>query len=185
MTEVRDRLLRNLGSGQQQTDIVATAFDLIADKELYPLPAPAGAITAVTVHYRPDEYYNDTGYHDNRNREWYTLHQKQFDQSEGWKPYYYIANGKIGLSCPTRINVPAGLKIYHNPILLPLGLDDLKTDSPTGFDPNFDMVLVYGVLKDITIGAEASEYQAKYRELYNEYVTANNGYETYQVKEKW
>lgn len=185
ITQVRDRLLRNLGSGQQQTDVVCTAFDLIKDKKLYPLPAPAGAITAVTVNYRPDEYYSDTGYHEDRDRGWYTLQQKQFDESEGWRPYYYVVGGKIGLSHPTRMDVATGIKIFHKPIILPFKLQDLNGDIPTGFDPDFDMVLVYGVLKDITYGNEASEFQAKYQELYNEYVRANNGYETYQIKEKW
>ncbi|MNI93931.1 hypothetical protein D3C73_1519560 [compost metagenome] len=58
-------------------------------------------------------------------------------------------------------------------------------DKATGFDPDYDMLLVYGVLREITSGNEAQEYNNKYQQLLMDYTAANSGYETHQVKERW
>ncbi|MNP86438.1 hypothetical protein D3C76_1866760 [compost metagenome] len=53
-------------------------------------------------------------------------------------------------------------------------------DSPTGFDPDYDMVLVYGVLREITSG-----YEEMYQMILNEYIASTNGYEKYVINERW
>ena len=40
-------------------------------------------------------------------------------------------------------------------------------------------------LKEITSGKESEEFDLKYRQMLNEYETANNGYERYSVTERW
>lgn len=186
ITQVRDRLLRNFTSAQQQSDVICTAIDLLAGEPLYPLPAAPGSITAVVARYRPDEYHAQPyGYYQNLGREWYELELKQFDQRSGWRPYYYFTAGRIGVHPIPNVNIDYGLKVFHNPVLMPLTITSLSGQVHTGFDPDFDMVLVYGVLKDMATGNEASEYQAKYQELLNEYITANSGYEKYRVQERW
>ncbi|MFD1990098.1 hypothetical protein ACFSGI_09020 [Paenibacillus nicotianae] len=158
----------------------------MAGQELYLLPAPAGDITAVVLKYRPDEYYSQPyGYHSDLGREWYSLEKKQFDQKSGWRPYYYFTAGRIGIHPVPKVDVLYGIKIFHNPVLAPLATADIGKYAETGFDPSFDMLLVYGVLKDMATGGQASEFQAKYQEILNEYITANSGYENYRVRGRW
>ncbi|MMZ69512.1 hypothetical protein D3C76_1071390 [compost metagenome] len=57
-------------------------------------------------------------------------------------------------------------------------MDDI--DAPTGFDPDYDMVIVYGVLREITSG-----YEEMYQVLLRDYQTATNGYEKYVINERW
>lgn len=186
ITQVRDRLIRNYNGAQQQSEAVCTAIDMIAGQNLYPIPAPAGSITEVVAKYRPDEYHlQEYGYYEELGRAWYRLEMKQFDQISGYRPYYYLTAGRIGIYPTPTVDMAYGIKVFHNPVLFPLTIKSLDGLVRTGFDPNFDMLLVYGVLKDMATGGQASEFQAKYQEMYNEYVTANSGYETYRVKERW
>jgi hypothetical protein len=76
-----------------------------------------------------------------------------------------------------------GIKIFHLPVLNPLTFADMEGD--TGFDPDYDMLLVYGVLREITSGNEAQENNTKYLQLLADYTAANSGYETHEVKERW
>lgn len=77
-------------------------------------------------------------------------------------------------------NAEQGIKIHHLPVIPPLTLADM--DNPTGFDPDFDMVLVYGVLREIT---DNNDYDIRYQQLLNEYQTANSGYEVHVIQERW
>ncbi|MNJ69320.1 hypothetical protein D3C77_656580 [compost metagenome] len=75
-------------------------------------------------------------------------------------------------------DITVGLKIFHIPVLPELTVNDM--DGMTGFDPDYDMLLVYGVLREITGG-----YDDMYQQLLNDYKSANNGYEKYSVNERW
>lgn len=181
ITFVRDKLIRTSGSWQQQTDNVSTVYDLTAGVSQYPLPAPPGNIEEVMVYdsaFRA--LYVEGGGNWRR-----ALPQKQFDQEScSWlQPYYYYESGYLNLVPTPEYDAPYGIKIFHRPVL-----DDLTTagmNGPTGFDPDFDMVLVYGVLREITNGAAAQEYDAKYQDVLRDYKSANNGGETYVVKGGW
>ncbi|MNW52287.1 hypothetical protein D3C74_298030 [compost metagenome] len=50
----------------------------------------------------------------------------------------------------------------------------------TGFDPDYDMVLVFGVLRELAPG-----YDDLYQRLLNDWRTANSGFEKYVIKERW
>lgn len=163
ITQVRDRLLRQSGSGQQQTDTVCTAIDLKALQRLYILPCPAGNITDVDI-------ICPAGH-------WVRLPFRQFN-NDSIRPYYYVQSGQIGIVPTPDIDIPEGLKIFHIPVLLALTLGDME--APTGFDPDYDMLLVYGVLREITSG-----YEDLFQGLLNEYKTVNNGYEKYVINERW
>lgn len=167
ITQVRDRLLRNLGSAQQQSETVCTAIDLVKDQPAYTLPCPQSSVTEVTM-LRDDVYVR--------------LPLRQF-HSASIKPYHYFQAGQIGIVPTPDTDVAYGIKVFHAPVLYPLRLEDM--DKDTGFDPDYDMLLVYGVLREITSGNEAEEYNNKYLQLYNEYQTASNGYERYVVDERW
>lgn len=183
ITQVRDRLMRTINGGQQQSDAIVTMFDLQKDRTVYPLPAPANSIVEVAV---KDADFADYSENESDSRSgWYALERKQLDQSERSRPYYYVTGGFIGLSRKPNVDVTQGLKIFHYPVLLPLQISSLTDNSSTGFDPNFDMLLVYGVLKEITTAAEANEFAAKFQEIYDQYVRATNGFESYQVKRRW
>ncbi|WP_110930675.1 phage adaptor protein [Paenibacillus bouchesdurhonensis] len=162
ITQVRDRLLRQSGSGQQQTDTVCTGIDLKDGQALYILPCPVGNITDV-----------DIIWHGN----WRRLPYRQF-HNDSIKPYYYVQGSMIGLVPTPTEDVAVGLKIFHIPVLPPLSVTDM--DGMTGFDPDYGMLLVYGVLREITSG-----YDDMYQLLLNDYRTANNGYEKYSVNERW
>lgn len=188
ITQVRDRILRTPGGGQQQSEVVPTAFDLEIGRAVYPLPCPPSAIVDVAINDYDYAYVGEDDYNGTvttLDRGWYRLTRKQFDQREGGRPYYYVTGGNIGLSRKPVNNVAGGIKIFHYPVLMPLTVNDLAADSATGIDPNFDMLLVYGTLQQIKTGAEAAEYAAKYQEIYDQYVSATNGFETYRVKRRW
>ncbi|MDK8193772.1 hypothetical protein QP794_27190 [Paenibacillus sp. UMB7766-LJ446] len=167
ITQVRDRLLRNLGSAQQQSETVCTAIDLVKDQLAYTLPCPQSAVTEVTM------LSNDV---------YVRLPLRQFHNAS-IKPYHYFQAGQIGIVPTPDKDVTYGIKIFHAPVLYPLRLTDM--DKDTGFDPDYDMLLVYGVLREITSGNEAEEYNNKYMQLYTEYQSAANGYERYAVDERW
>jgi hypothetical protein len=167
ITQVRDRLLRNLGSAQQQSETVCTAIDLVKDQASYTLPCPQSAVTEVTT-LIDDRYIR--------------LPLRQF-HNDSIKPYHYFQAGQIGIVPTPDTDVPYGIKIFHAPVLYPLRVEDM--DKDTEFDPDYDMLLVYGVLREITSGSEAQEYSVKYDQLYIEYQSATNGYERYSVDERW
>ncbi|WP_449290193.1 phage adaptor protein [Paenibacillus motobuensis] len=162
ITQVRDRLLRQLGSGQQQTETVCTGIDLMTGQALYILPCPVGNITDVDILWQG---------------EWRRIPYRQFHNAS-IKPYYYVQSGMIGLVPTPDTDVTMGLKIFHIPVLPPLSINDM--DGMTGFDPDYDMVLVYGVLREITGG-----FDELYQQLLNDWKAANNGYEKYSVDERW
>ncbi|MNM10428.1 hypothetical protein D3C81_205540 [compost metagenome] len=162
ITQVRDRLLRQFGSGQQQAETVCTAIDVVAGQDQYELPCPPGNVVDVDIL---------------QNGEWFRLTLRQFNQAS-IKPYYYFQAGAIGLVPTPDTDITTGIKILHVPVLPELTLDDI--DAPTGFDPDYDMVIVYGVLREITSG-----YEEMYQVLLRDYQTATNGYEKYVINERW
>ena len=83
----------------------------------------------------------------------------------------------------TSVWVTYGIKIFHIPVLTALTVEDMN--EQTGFDPDFDMLLVYGVLRQSFTGAAGSGYEERYQQLLYDYQTANSGWETYVVKERW
>lgn len=162
VTQVRDRLIRQSGSAQQQTDTVCTGIDLRAGQDLYILPCPMANIVDVDIIWHGA---------------WRRIPYRQFHNAS-LKPYYYVQSGMIGIVPTPDEDVTVGLKIFHLPVLPPLGLDDM--DGPTGFDPDYDMVLVYGVLRELAPG-----YDDMYQQLLIDYRTAVNGLEKYSVDERW
>lgn len=167
VTQVRDRLIRQSGGAQQQVETVCTGIDLKAGQAQYILPCPPGNVVDV-----------DILWHD----QWRRLPLRQFHQASS-KPYYYVQSGMIGLVPAPDQDEAVGIKIFHLPVLPPLTLGSFM--EPTGFDPDYDMVLVYGVLREITTGKEAQENDAKYQQLLSDYQTANSGLESYAVDERW
>jgi hypothetical protein len=204
ITNVRDNLIRNYGPAQQQSNPVVTELDLINGKAQYPLPCPPGNIVNVDVKglwvgmyggiifpcdcedtwSQPQTYNTGTSTDTTITVPdcWFRMPYRQFDEYY-WGPYYYFLSGTIGLVPSPCQDVTRGLKIFHIPVLAPLSLDSLN--GPTGFDPNYDMLLVYGVLKDLTSGAQAQEYTAKYTQWFQDYQTANSGWERFTVNERW
>jgi hypothetical protein len=56
-------------------------------------------------------------------------------------------------------------------------------NSSTGFDPDFDMLIVYGVLRDMQPNNES--FELRYQQIYSEYRRATNDYEKFVVQESW
>lgn len=182
ITFVRDKLIRTSGSWQQQTDVVDTSIDLVAGQAQYDLPCPPGNITEImlfdTAFRKP---YDPVSGQYLRG-----IPVRQFNQDNRpyyGRPYYYIVAGKIGIVPTPTFDAVYGIKIFHLPVLIPLTLQGMGGD--TGFDPNFDMLLVYGALQEMASGNAAQEFNAKYQDLLQDYKRANNGGENYVVQSRW
>ncbi|WP_010276425.1 phage adaptor protein [Paenibacillus senegalensis] len=167
ITQVRDQIIRNFGPAQRQSEPIVSTVDIIKGKSQYPLPCPPGNVVDV------DMYVSG---------EWRRMAYRQFDERFNGA-YYYFLNGTIGLVPEPDEDIEQGLKIFHTSVLAPLTVNDMN--GLTGLDPNFDMVLVFGVLKDITTGSERSQYREQYEQWLYDYRTANSGWERHVVKERW
>lgn len=176
ITQVRDRLLRNLSPAQAQSDTLNQSFDLTVGNGLTDLICPPGNVTEVAIR---NAIYTNQSFGDDA-LDWRRIPLRQFDERERG-PYYYFVAGQIGVYPPPIYDTFYGIKIFYTSILGELTLDDLNKGS--GFDPDFDMLLVYGVLKDIA--PDNGNFYNRYQELYKEYTSATSGYERYVVKERW
>ena len=188
LTQTRDRLLRNLSASQAQSGVLNQSFDLLAGDGLTQLICPPDNVVEVAI--RNSIYTNQT-FNDDA-RDWRRIplkHLNEHSVENGYKrnaeyqndPYYYFVSGKIGVYPPPMYDTFYGIKIFFTPVMRPLTTDDLNYG--TGFDPNFDMLLVYGVLKDIL--PDNNAFYNRYQELYEEYRSATSGYEHFIVKGRW
>jgi len=203
ITQVRDDIIRNSGGAQRQSEAVVTQLDLLQGQAQYPLPCPPGNVVEVTVkglwigyyygyycdcndNWTQPQTYNTGTVTDTMpstdDKCWFRMPYRQFDEHY-YGPYYYFLSGTIGLVPKPCQDVPGGLKIFHVPVLQPLTVEGLN--GPTGFDPNYDMVLVYGVLKESLSGQIGAEYTEKYNLWLSDYQRANSGWERYIVHERW
>lgn len=171
INQVRNRLIRDYGSAQVR-GTVCTAIDLIEGKSQYVPPCPPNNIIDVDI---LESSFGGA-------ERWRRIPHRQFNR-EVSSPYYYFLGGIIGIIPVPTQDVTKGLKIFHIPVLNDLTLADM--DKPTGFDPDYDMLLVYGVLREITTSNQASEYDYRYQQLLNEYQTVSSGFESYITIEDW
>lgn len=172
VNQLRDRILRSYGPAQRQFETVLSTLDITEGQSEYPLPCPPGSVVDVDI--------LNTSY--GGNGKWVRLSQRQFNDRT-YSPYYYFLAGSIGIYPTPEKDVPNGFKIFHVPLM-----EDLTTDNmnaPTGLDPDFDMLLVFGVLNETTTGPISIQWFEKYESLLEEYINTVNGYEQYVVKERW
>lgn len=176
ITQTRDRLLRNVSASQMQSEALNQAFDVTVGNGLFDLICPPGNVTEVAI--RNAIYTNQT-FNDDA-RDWTRIPLKHFDEQERG-PYYYFVAGQIGVYPPPEYDTFYGFKMFYTTILSELTLDDINNGS--GFDPDFDMLLVYGVLRDIQPNNES--FEVRYQQIYSEYRRATNDYEKFVVQESW
>lgn len=176
ITQVRDRLMRNMSAAQSQSEVLNQAFDLAAGDGLTDLICPPGNVTEVAIRR---SIYTGAPYTETP-EDWVRIPLRQFDDSSRG-PYYYFVSGQIGIFPPPVQDTFYAVKVFYTPVIGELTLSDLNNGS--GFDPDFDMLLVWGVLKDIQ--PDNAYFDARYQQVYAEYRTANSGYERYAVKERW
>lgn len=151
---VRNRLLRMYGN-----EVMPVQMDLLSGIPNYPWALPHGSIVSVLVNGVKWPF-------------------AQFNQMAGSRYYYFMA-GSIGLHPAPEEDVPGGLTILINKTLVPLSVNDLNAE--VGFDMDYDMLVVYGVLKDIEIGSAAAEYAVKFDLMLNDYLRANTVPEAHQI----
>lgn len=168
ITSVRDRLLRDYGFGQQR-ETVCTGFDIEAGKEEYLPPCPPSNVVDVAI-FRPH-----TG-------KWERIPHRQFNRDVN-STYYYFLGGIFGLWPVPSENIPMGVKIFHIPTLGPLTEADM--DKTTGFDPDYDMLIVFGVLREIAKGRDAAEYDLRYQQLLLDYQRVSAGFDNQITLESW
>lgn len=176
VTQTRDRLMRNVSSSQAQSEVLNQAFDVTVGNGLFDLICPPGNITEVVIR---KSIYNNQPFMDDPS-DWLRVPLKPFnDQERG--PYYYLVAGQIGIFPPPAYDIFYGFKMFYTPAIGELTMDDLNSGS--GFDPDFDMLLVYGVLRDLM--PENESFEVRYQQIYNEYRRATNDYVHFVVQESW
>lgn len=176
ITQVRDRLLRNVSAAQSQSDTLNQTFDVTVGNGLFALICPPGNVTEVAIR---DAIYTNQSFEDDA-LDWRRIPLRQFDEQTK-DPYFYFVAGQIGIYPAPIYDTFYGIKIFYTPTLVELTLDNLN--SPTGFDPDFDMVLVYGVLRDMM--PDNGNFDARYQQVFREYQNATSGYERFVIKERW
>lgn len=153
VSNVRNQLVRIYGK-----EVVPMRMDLLAGVPVYPWTLPAGSIVNVLV-----------------NGVTYPFAQLN---SPSRAKYYYLMAGSIGLHPAPTESDQQGLTILYNKTLVPLTINDLNAEI--GFDMDFDMLVVYGVLKDMNAG---NEFAIKYTDMLNDYLRASTSPEAYQIPE--
>ncbi|MFS8215618.1 hypothetical protein [Paenibacillus sp. S29] len=176
LTNVRDMLLRTPTAAQQQSEVIEEAIDTVVGEGLYDLPCPPGNVTDVDI--RRAIYDNSEGHDDSR--DWHRIPLRQFNERMKHTYYYFVA-GQIGIFPPPKYAKAYGIKIFYTPVYPEITVADLQ--STTGFDPDWDMLLVYGVLRDIM--PENNNFDVRYQQLLADYRTATSGYERYVIEERW
>lgn len=159
---VRNQIVRQF---ENRLDMMA--MDILEDVPLYPLTIPVDSIQAVLV--------NDVKYK-----------YEQFNDRNHGDYYYYIVDGAIGIVPKPKETIEQGLTIFFKKRLEDLTTDNLEADL--GLDQDYEMLVVYGVLRDITNGNEHYEFKNRYEELLRDYLaaTANSEPETHTiVLERW
>lgn len=156
ISTVRNQLLRKYGS-----DTVAMQFDLLKGIGQYPYLLPKDSIQTVLV-------------------EGVKVPYRQHNQMGGSRYYYFMANSICLYPVPSE-DVLQGLTVLYRKTLVPLNENDL--DAEVNFDMDYDMLVVYGALKDMTTGNLAAEYTVKYETLLSDYLqaTANSEPEMHQI----
>jgi hypothetical protein len=152
---VRNRLLRTYGQ-----EIAPYWMDLNAGEAEYPLLFPAGSLDSVLI--------NGSRY------PWAQMN------SRGYSRYYYTYSGVIGLVPTPQEDITQGLTLFYKKTMVPLTVNDLNGE--VGFDPDYDWLVVYGALIDITRGGDAAEFKAKYDELLDNYLRTPTTPEPTQIQ---
>lgn len=156
ISATRNRLLRIYGK-----EVVPMQMDLLEGVPVYPWLLPTGSIVNVLVN----------------GVKWPYAHLNTLGASR----YYYFLANSIGLHPAPTETVSQGLTILFNKSLAPLGVNDLNAE--VGFDQDYDGLVVYGALKEMTTGAAAAEYTSKYNDMLNDYLRINTDPEAYQITE--
>lgn len=159
---IRDQLIRHY-----EDRVTLMTMDLLEGIPMYPLNIPVDSVVSVLVggHHYP------------------------FAQFNGLKKtgvYYFIVDGALGIYPTPKEYKQQGLSIFFKKSLPKLSEEDFQ--SEIGLDKDFDMLVVWGVLKDITNGNDHYEYKSKYNDLLHEFLATTSNAEpaAYQiVSEGW
>lgn len=144
INSVRKNLYRNY-----KREEIVSSMDLMPGISQYPLPCPRSSITKVIVGGKQYSYH-----------------------SEGNRPYYYLLKDTIGLVPVPDRAMQRGLQIFHYETINDLSINDM--DQEPVFDEHYDMIVVYGVLREMASSRELGEYQYKYNELLDEFKRSND-----------
>jgi hypothetical protein len=153
ISQLRRQLIRNYC-----TKIDTSTTDLLENVPEYPLPCDQSDIKEVVVNGCP-YVRGSLG----------ALVPSQ---------YYYILNQTIGIYPTPKITVTEGLMLFHTKSTRDLTMGDLSSEA--GLDKDYDMLLVYGVLKDVD-----DKYLIQYNELFKGYWSANLTPDQSVVEGRW
>jgi hypothetical protein len=153
VSELRRRLIRNYC-----TDIDTSTTDLLEDTPEYPLPCAQSDIKEVVVNGCP--------------------YVRGSLGSSVPCQYYYILDNTIGIYPTPTTTVTEGLMIFHTKSTKELTQGDWNVDA--GLDKDHDMLLVYGVLKEID-----PKYKVQYDELFSSFWSANLTPDNSVIRGRW
>lgn len=152
--------LRNQLIQSNSTDITTSTLDLETNLAEYPLPCPQQNIKEVVVNGCP------------------------YERSElgAVSPceYYYILSGTIGIYPTPKVDVMEGVQIFHTDALGELSIGDMEAEVGL---KNYDMLIVWGVLKDIDPGNE--KFEKPYDRLYPNYWASTLSVDRSVIRGRW
>lgn len=154
---VRDSFIRNY-----ENRITIQSMDLLEGVPIYPLDIPMDRIDTVLVKGEKYPY-------------------GQFNDMTKDRSYYYIIDGAIGIFPSPKETVEKGITMFYRKHLSKLNSDNLEEEI--GLDEDYDMLVVYGVLKDITNGNQHYEYKSRYEDIKKDFLSAisNSEPQTHQI----
>lgn len=115
---------------------------------MYPIPCPITAIEMVLV--GGTEYL-----------------LRDVNESEAGQFYYYM-DGSIGIYPSPEQDIQDGLMVFHYKVPRRLGLNDMNAEPD--LDPDYRMLLVWGVAKDVTENAQdKASFRGEYSSLLLDY----------------
>lgn len=159
---IRDQIMRNY-----EERITLQTMDLLEGVPMYPLTIPVDAVVSVLVDGKHYPF-------------------AQFNGIKRTGVYYFIVDGALGIYPTPKEDKTQGLSIFYKKRLPKLSEEDLEAEI--GLDLDYDMLVVWGVLKDITNGNEHYEYKSKYNDTLHDFLAATSNAEpaAYQiVTEGW
>lgn len=134
----------------------STVLDIVADQFLYPLAFNKGKIISVVVEDRKYSY-------------------EDINDDSATAPYLYTFENSIGLYPTPATEVAGGILIFHYEEPRVYSEEDLSVEP--GFDPDFHMLHVFGLCKDMAEVMQrfdaANGFIGQYNALLQDYRKAN------------
>jgi hypothetical protein len=127
----------------------ATSYDIVTGQFLYPLDFHHSKVISAIVDGRKYDY-------------------EDINNQQSQPPYLYTYENSLGLFPTPEEDVDKGLFIYH--WFEPTELTESNLSATPDFDPDFHMMLVYGLCIEIAESSNDADSVVNYTSKYNGYL---------------